>query len=106
MHIAVIHQKIWFMCKLLLEQIITESSIFAKSNKVVHLVSNLSNCSCFIGVIEGVWSCWSAWSSCSRGQKSRTRSCNNPAPRNGGRNCIGETIERKSCEDPDLEHLK
>ncbi|RXN26974.1 complement component C7 [Labeo rohita] len=58
------------------------------------------------GVIEGVWSCWSAWSSCSRGQKSRTRSCNNPAPRNGGRNCIGETIERKSCEDPDLEHLK
>uniref|UniRef100_A0A672N870 Complement component C7 n=1 Tax=Sinocyclocheilus grahami TaxID=75366 RepID=A0A672N870_SINGR len=48
------------------------------------------------GVIEGVWSCWSAWSSCSQGQKSRTRLCNNPAPRNGGRNCIGETVERKS----------
>uniref|UniRef100_A0A673N7I5 Complement component C7 n=1 Tax=Sinocyclocheilus rhinocerous TaxID=307959 RepID=A0A673N7I5_9TELE len=58
------------------------------------------------GVIEGVWSCWSAWSICSHGQKSRTRSCNNPAPRNGGRNCIGETIEWKSCEDPDFEHLK
>uniref|UniRef100_A0A8C2EI20 Complement component C7 n=1 Tax=Cyprinus carpio TaxID=7962 RepID=A0A8C2EI20_CYPCA len=58
------------------------------------------------GVIEGVWSCWSAWSSCSQGQKSRTRLCNNPAPRNGGRNCIGETVERKSCEDPDFEHLK
>uniref|UniRef100_A0A8C0YEU0 Complement component C7 n=1 Tax=Cyprinus carpio carpio TaxID=630221 RepID=A0A8C0YEU0_CYPCA len=58
------------------------------------------------GVIEGVWSCWSAWSSCSQGQKSRTRLCNNPAPRNGGRNCIGETVESKSCEDPDFEHLK
>ncbi|XP_048022830.1 complement component 7b isoform X2 [Megalobrama amblycephala] len=58
------------------------------------------------GVIEGRWSCWSAWSSCSRGQKSRTRSCNNPAPRNGGRNCIGETIERKNCEDPDFDHLR
>ncbi|XP_026090660.1 complement component C7 [Carassius auratus] len=58
------------------------------------------------GVIEGVWSCWSAWSRCSQGQKSRTRLCNNPAPRNGGRNCIGETVERKSCEDPDFEHLK
>uniref|UniRef100_A0A671R495 Complement component C7 n=1 Tax=Sinocyclocheilus anshuiensis TaxID=1608454 RepID=A0A671R495_9TELE len=58
------------------------------------------------GVIEGVWNCWSAWSICSHGQKSRTRSCNNPAPRNGGRNCIGKTIEWKSCEDPDFEHLK
>uniref|UniRef100_A0A672RYH7 Complement component C7 n=1 Tax=Sinocyclocheilus grahami TaxID=75366 RepID=A0A672RYH7_SINGR len=58
------------------------------------------------GVIEGVWSCWSAWSICSHGQKSRTRSCNNPALRNGGRNCIGKTIEWKSCEDPDFEHLK
>uniref|UniRef100_A0AAQ4NZZ2 Complement component C7 n=1 Tax=Gasterosteus aculeatus aculeatus TaxID=481459 RepID=A0AAQ4NZZ2_GASAC len=36
------------------------------------------------GVIHGSWSCWSLWGSCSQGQRSRTRSCNNPAPSRGG----------------------
>ncbi|KAA0720003.1 Complement component C7 [Triplophysa tibetana] len=58
------------------------------------------------GEVEGGWCCWSAWSRCSQGQRSRTRLCNNPAPRNGGRHCIGESTEHKRCEDPDLEHLK
>uniref|UniRef100_W5KNX8 Complement component C7 n=2 Tax=Astyanax mexicanus TaxID=7994 RepID=W5KNX8_ASTMX len=58
------------------------------------------------GVIDGGWSCWSAWGSCSQGRMSRTRSCNNPQPRNGGRHCNGPIREQRACEDPDLEHLR
>uniref|UniRef100_A0A8C7YT26 Complement component C7 n=1 Tax=Oryzias sinensis TaxID=183150 RepID=A0A8C7YT26_9TELE len=58
------------------------------------------------GVIHGSWSCWSSWSSCSEGQRSRTRSCNNPAPRNGGHSCIGPAAEQKSCEEPGILHLQ
>ncbi|XP_012732974.2 complement component 7b [Fundulus heteroclitus] len=58
------------------------------------------------GVIHGSWSCWSSWGTCSGGQRSRTRSCNNPAPRGGGQNCIGEQREQKPCEEPDIQYLQ
>ncbi|XP_015249550.1 PREDICTED: complement component C7-like, partial [Cyprinodon variegatus] len=58
------------------------------------------------GVIHGSWSCWSSWSSCSEGQRSRTRSCNNPAPRGGGQHCIGEQREQKPCEEPNIQYLQ
>ncbi|KAM8759671.1 complement component C7 [Acanthopagrus schlegelii] len=58
------------------------------------------------GVIHGSWACWSAWSSCSGGRRSRSRSCSNPAPVNGGQHCIGETSETSDCEDQDLHDLK
>ncbi|TSX03289.1 Complement component C7 [Bagarius yarrelli] len=58
------------------------------------------------GVVHGGWNCWSVWGTCSQGQKSRTRTCNNPVPKNGGKHCVGPSIEHKSCEDTDLEHLR
>ncbi|XP_075993066.1 complement component C7-like [Genypterus blacodes] len=58
------------------------------------------------GVTHGSWSCWSSWGSCSGGQRSRTRVCNNPAPGPGGLHCIGPGQEGKTCEDPDLQHLQ
>ncbi|XP_072311586.1 complement component 7b [Eucyclogobius newberryi] len=58
------------------------------------------------GVVHGGWSCWTAWSPCSGGQRSRTRSCTNPAPRGGGAQCIGASEERGPCEDPNLDYLK
>ncbi|XP_017348512.1 complement component 7b [Ictalurus punctatus] len=58
------------------------------------------------GVVHGGWNCWSPWGTCSQGQKSRTRTCNNPAPKNGGKHCVGPSIEHKACEDPDLGHLR
>ncbi|XP_041666399.1 complement component 7b isoform X2 [Cheilinus undulatus] len=58
------------------------------------------------GVIHGSWSCWSSWGSCSGGQRSRTRSCNNPTPSRGGQHCTGLQAEQKPCEDQDLEYLK
>ncbi|XP_045890547.1 complement component C7 [Micropterus dolomieu] len=58
------------------------------------------------GVIHGSWACWSAWSSCSGGRRSRSRSCSNPTPQNGGQHCIGEPTETTDCEDHDLKYLK
>ncbi|XP_071339495.1 complement component C7 [Trachinotus anak] len=58
------------------------------------------------GVIHGSWSCWSAWSLCSRGRRSRSRSCSNPTPQNGGEACIGEPTETSECEDLELQHFR
>ncbi|KAL4609209.1 complement component C7-like [Arapaima gigas] len=58
------------------------------------------------GVVHGTWSCWSPWSSCSGGQRTRTRTCSNPAPRLGGQHCVGEPSARCPCEEPDLQHLR
>ncbi|GAA6223149.1 complement component C7-like [Lates japonicus] len=58
------------------------------------------------GVIHGSWSCWSAWSSCSGGRRSRSRSCSNPSPQNGGQSCVGEPAETSDCEDQELQYLK
>ncbi|XP_070706772.1 complement component 7b [Pempheris klunzingeri] len=58
------------------------------------------------GVIHGSWSCWSSWGSCSGGHRSRTRSCNNPAPSRGGRHCSGLQVEQKPCEDADIQYLQ
>ncbi|KAK5871044.1 hypothetical protein PBY51_003946 [Eleginops maclovinus] len=58
------------------------------------------------GVIDGNWACWSAWSSCSGVKRSRSRSCSNPAPQNGGQQCIGEPNETSDCEDQDMQYLK
>ncbi|NWH46269.1 CO7 protein, partial [Fregata magnificens] len=58
------------------------------------------------GVVDGHWSCWSSWSPCSGGRKSRSRTCNNPSPRGGGKACIGEQHESRPCEDEDLQHFR
>lgn len=51
--------------------------------------------------IDGEWSQWSLWGDCSvscgQGKKSRFRLCNNPAPQDGGRFCVGEPFEWQPC---------
>ncbi|XP_031561120.1 A disintegrin and metalloproteinase with thrombospondin motifs adt-1-like isoform X2 [Actinia tenebrosa] len=51
--------------------------------------------------VDGKWSDWKAWSSCSvtcgGGSQSRTRTCTNPEPANGGKNCVGESSETQAC---------
>ncbi|XP_022049182.2 complement component C8 beta chain isoform X1 [Acanthochromis polyacanthus] len=47
--------------------------------------------------IDGSWSCWGTWSSCSGGQMTRTRQCNNPTPSNGGMTCRGLEKESTDC---------
>ncbi|KAM8871971.1 semaphorin-5B-like [Synchiropus picturatus] len=50
---------------------------------------------------NGAWSCWSSWSQCSAlcggGHYQRTRACNNPAPANGGKLCLGLHTEEALC---------
>ncbi|XP_069837415.1 complement component C8 alpha chain [Dendropsophus ebraccatus] len=46
---------------------------------------------------KGGWSCWSLWSACQSGKRQRTRSCNNPPPKNGGERCLGKSIQTESC---------
>ncbi|XP_053380156.1 neurogenic locus notch homolog protein 1-like [Mercenaria mercenaria] len=53
-------------------------------------------------VVDGKWSTWSAWSACDvtceSGSQLRIRSCNNPAPKNGGHYCFGNNTESKVCQ--------
>ena len=51
--------------------------------------------------MNGGWGPWSVFDSCTKtcggGTKSRRRSCDNPAPQNGGRACVGAAIETVPC---------
>ena len=63
----------------------------------------------------GGYTDWSEWSACSKtcdgGIKKRTRSCTNPSPTNGGKNCVdqglGAAEESVACNaDPCPSKLK
>uniref|UniRef100_A0A8C2VRJ2 Hemicentin-1 n=1 Tax=Chinchilla lanigera TaxID=34839 RepID=A0A8C2VRJ2_CHILA len=52
-------------------------------------------------VVDGRWSEWSLWEectkSCGRGNRTRTRTCNNPPAQHGGRPCEGNAVEIIMC---------
>lgn len=51
--------------------------------------------------VDGGWESWGTWSDCSRtcgaGVKSAQRDCSSPAPRHGGKYCLGERRRYKVC---------
>ncbi|XP_078378120.1 properdin-like [Oculina patagonica] len=51
--------------------------------------------------VDGGWSDWSAWGSCTvtcgGGTQTRTRTCTNPPPSNGGLPCSGPATESQQC---------
>ena len=51
--------------------------------------------------VDGVWSIWSDWDTCTvtcgGGTHNRMRTCDSPAPANGGGNCVGDSTEPSSC---------
>ncbi|KAL9988933.1 hypothetical protein ACROYT_G003429 [Oculina patagonica] len=53
--------------------------------------------------IDGGWSPWGNWTSCSvtceKGRQTRTRTCTNPAPQFGGKDCQGQLESARSCMD-------
>ncbi|XP_060604364.1 coadhesin-like isoform X2 [Ruditapes philippinarum] len=53
--------------------------------------------------VDGSWSHWSTWSSCSHtcgnGIKNRHRTCSNPPPAHGGKNCSGSAYDSTGCRD-------
>ena len=56
---------------------------------------------CFLCAVDGNWGAWGNWSTCSatcgHGTVHRTRTCDNPAPSNGGKPCAGEGHETAEC---------
>ena len=56
----------------------------------------------YVVVIDGGWTEWNDWSDCpadfcSYGNMTRNRTCDNPAPLNGGLDCEGESMDVMSC---------
>lgn len=53
--------------------------------------------------VNGGWSNWGNWSSCSvtcgEGRQQRYRSCTNPKPQYGGRDCQGVREDKQRCTD-------
>lgn len=52
-------------------------------------------------LVDGHWSNYGSWSPCSKscggGTHYKERSCNNPPPANGGKNCVGAARETGTC---------
>ena len=51
-------------------------------------------------IVDGGWSNWSVGNCselCDGGVPKKIRTCNNPAPSCGGKNCIGEAAETMEC---------
>ena len=51
--------------------------------------------------VDGGYSDFGDWSECSTecggGTQTRTRTCTNPAPANGGADCVGDSTETRKC---------
>lgn len=54
-------------------------------------------------LVDGGWSEWEAFSECSvscgGGEKTRSRTCTNPEPANGGADCEGDYSETMACNE-------
>ena len=51
-------------------------------------------------VVDGGWSSWTCGScskTCGGGTQNCTRSCSNPKPDRGGRNCFGLSVAQNTC---------
>ena len=54
-----------------------------------------------LSTVDGGYSDFGAWSDCSAecggGTQIRSRTCTNPAPANGGADCVGDSSETRKC---------
>ncbi|KAL3870937.1 hypothetical protein ACJMK2_038965 [Sinanodonta woodiana] len=77
-------------------------------NRLENICTNISHaktiCKRYCGLcnlVDGGWSSWSTWSMCSTscglGLESRSRTCSNPYPSNGGEMCPGNEEQQTSC---------
>ncbi|XP_053387602.1 thrombospondin-2-like isoform X2 [Mercenaria mercenaria] len=81
----------------------------AKMNSYFHVCQDIHQaklvCPKFCNLctlVDGNWADWSLWSSCDvtcdNGSQTRSRICTDPAPANGGLDCIGSRTETKICQ--------
>uniref|UniRef100_A0A8C3YS46 Hemicentin-1 n=1 Tax=Catagonus wagneri TaxID=51154 RepID=A0A8C3YS46_9CETA len=63
--------------------------------------SEMRNCQPKLCPVDANWSEWSPWEECTRtcgrGNRTRTRTCNNPSAQHGGRQCEGNAVEIIMC---------
>ncbi|XP_061184995.1 SCO-spondin-like [Saccostrea echinata] len=63
--------------------------------------SQNQNCNTQVCIIDGAWSNWGPWGTCSvscgGGKWSRARTCTNPKPENGGKECSGDSSDLNDC---------
>ena len=69
---------------------------------MVHKISLVSLINEFLYSVNGGWTDWPKdWSFCSKncggGEKTKTRTCTNPEPANGGSECVGKGTKKRSC---------
>lgn len=54
-----------------------------------------------VGVVDGGWTRWTEWNECSvtcgNGTQSRLRTCTDPVPMYGGKDCRGESLQVRNC---------
>ncbi|XP_060558553.1 coadhesin-like [Ruditapes philippinarum] len=80
----------------------------ARMSTIFHICTDVQHaklvCPKFCGLceVDGKWSDWSSWTNCDvtcdLGIQTKTRTCTNPAPANGGLDCIGNVTETKQCQ--------
>ena len=65
------------------------------------LTLNMSVLWSLVYSVDGGWTKYGDWTvctaSCGGGTQTRNRTCNNPAPSNGGTGCVGKAEESKTC---------
>ncbi|XP_060568444.1 coadhesin-like [Ruditapes philippinarum] len=80
------------------------NSVFGICKDILHAKGVCRNFCGLCGVVDGLWTEWTSWSpcdvTCEDGQQSRSRSCTNPAPKDGGEDCIGNNVDSKVCHKP------
>eukprot|EP00111_Clytia_hemisphaerica_P007868 TCONS_00022855-protein len=57
---------------------------------------NAQNCP-----VDGKWGNWTSFGPCTKscegGFKIRSRACNNPPPKYGGKDCVGDSVQNRTC---------
>lgn len=69
-----------------------------------HCKSGWVGKTCNVALVHGGLSDWAEWSECKAtcGVQSRYRTCTNPQPQNGGRECIGQAYQSRRCGDRNI----
>ena len=68
--------------------------------KLLLLFCSKSALICFL-IVDGNWNSWGEWGDCSvtcgDGVKTRIRTCTNPPPADGGKECVGDSSSETSA---------
>ena len=79
--------------------IFTKKKLHHSITSFHHTINNIQLAFWFS--VDGNFTQWTAWSQCSKtcgnGFQTRYRSCINPPPSNGGRDCVGPRNETQEC---------